>query len=181
MKARSVFLVGYRATGKSTIGKILAARLDISFVDTDTLIEARLGMSIAECFERHGEPFFRDAESHSLETVGDRIRAGESLVVATGGGIVLRAENAQKMQSLGSVVWLTASSQSIRQRLEADAPSTAVSRPSLTGSSAVGEVDDVLRARTPSYKSVASITCVTDDGRTPEAIATELFELLRET
>ena len=178
MKERSVFLVGYRATGKSTIGKILAARLDIPFVDTDALIEARLGMIISECFERHGEAFFRDAENRSLEAVTERLRGGETLVVATGGGIVLRKENVQQMRSLGTVVWLTASPRSIRDRLEADAPSTAASRPSLTGSSTVGEVEDVLRARAPVYEALASITCATDDGRKPEAIAAGILESL---
>jgi shikimate kinase len=174
----AIFLIGYRATGKTTIGSLLAKRLGWSFVDTDTLVEEALGLTIAQCFDRHGEAFFRERESECLEKVAGRIEAGEKLVVATGGGIVLQQENAVRMSSAGKVVWLQASPQTIQERLEKD-PKTFTTRPGLTGASPIREVEKVLSRREGIYRRSADLELRTDNGRAPEALAEEIIRWLQ--
>ncbi len=92
-------------SGKSTVGRLVAGRLNLSFVDLDSLVEERLGMSIPRVFSAYGEDFFREAETRVLEEVS---RSFPPSVVATGGGIVLRESNWEIMQASGEVVYLHA-------------------------------------------------------------------------
>jgi shikimate kinase len=170
----SVFLIGYRATGKTTVGEWLAKRLEFGFVDIDRLLTARLRMPISECFSRFGEDYFRDKESAVLQGAVGRIEKGEKLVVATGGGIILRPENVRRMRQAGAVVWLEASAATIRRRLASD-PHTAPSRPGLTGPSAIDEVDALLQKRLPLYQQAADFSVSAEDGRSARDIAEEIF------
>ncbi len=174
----SLFLIGYRATGKSAIGLLLAERLGWRFVDTDALIEEALGITIAQCFAQRGEAFFREREGECLEKVVQRIAAGEKLVVATGGGMILKPENVALMRGTGKVVWLQASPRAIRERLERD-PKTFTTRPGLTEASPVREVEKVLSGREPIYRQSADFELRTDDGRPPEALVEEIFRWQR--
>ncbi|MBI4583310.1 MAG: shikimate kinase [Planctomycetes bacterium] len=174
----SLFLIGYRATGKSTVGLLLAERLSWRFADTDALIEEALGITIAQCFAQRGESFFRERESESLEKVVQRIASGDKLVVATGGGIILKPENVALMRGAGKVVWLQASPRTIRERLEKD-PKTFTTRPGLTEASPVREVEKVLSRRERIYRQSADLELRTDDGRPPEAQVEEIIRWLR--
>src|SRR4051812_41592085 len=111
MSPPRLFLVGYRGTGKSTVGRLVAARLGWAFVDADERLEGVAGRSVSELFAVEGEPAFRDRESVVLAELSQR----EKAVVATGGGVVLRPAN-RALLATGFVVWLTASPDAIWQR-----------------------------------------------------------------
>ena len=116
MKADNIVLVGFMGTGKSTVGRLLASKLGYEYVDTDQLIESEQGISIAELFKLHGEPYFREVESSVLRKVVSR--SGQ--VVATGGGAVLAEHNREAMLSGGYVVALSASKEAIIARVKGD-------------------------------------------------------------
>ncbi|HMJ43646.1 MAG TPA: shikimate kinase [Pseudolabrys sp.] len=101
---RSVVLVGMMGAGKSSIGRRLAARLGIPFVDADTEIESAAGMSIPEIFEKHGEPYFRAGEARVIA----RLLDGEPSVLATGGGAVMDPRTRELIGEKGVSIWLSA-------------------------------------------------------------------------
>lgn len=153
----NIFLIGYRCTGKSSVGRALARRLDWSFVDTDRIVVDTAGVSIARMVAADGWPSFRARERRVLQSVA----AGDRQVVATGGGIVLDDRNIALMRQSGKMVWLTASGPTIAARMNADAGSAA-DRPSLTGRGRIDEIEAVLTERTPRYADAADLVVDTD-------------------
>lgn len=146
-----VTLIGYRGCGKSTVAAELARRLGCGWEDADTVLEARVGSSIADIISGRGEPSFRDLES---ELLAGPLSACEG-VLATGGGVVLRPENrALLRRNFRPVVWLTAPASVVRARLAAD-PATAVRRPALSGGDPLDEVSAAIDARHPLYRECA--------------------------
>src|SRR5262245_20417230 len=123
----NIILIGYRGTGKTTVAQLLAGRLGWEAIDADRVLEARYGRSIREIFAEEGEAGFRDKEAAVLE---ESCR-GQRAVLASGGGVVLRPENRQRVTAAGFVVWLTADPETIWQRLQGD-QSTADRRPALS-------------------------------------------------
>jgi shikimate kinase len=167
-----IVLIGYRATGKTTLARLLAERLDWQWLDADVEIERRAGKTIARIFAEDGEPAFRDLEA---AVIADLCRR-ERLVLAAGGGAPLRAETRAAMRAAGRVVWLTATADTIHQRMFSDA-TTAARRPSLTGKDPREEILHLLAVRTPIYREAAH--CAIDtEGRTPEQIADEALRQL---
>lgn len=150
----NIYLVGYRGTGKSTVAPKLAGRLGEPWtaVDMDPAIEARAGRSIADIFRDEGEAGFRKREQELLEEWARK----SSLVIATGGGVVINPAN-RKLLSDGFAVWLTADPATILGRLNQDA-STAGRRPALTTSTPLAEIEQLLARRTPWYREVAQLT-----------------------
>ena len=165
-------LIGYRATGKTTLGRLLAERLGWDWIDADVEIERRAGKSIARIFAEDGEPVFRDLEARVIADLCRRDR----LVLAAGGGAPLRPESRQAMRSGGNVVWLTARPETILARMSGDA-TTAGRRPSLTDKDPLDEILHVLARREPIYRESAHIA-VDTEGRPPEALAAEIVERL---
>ena len=159
-----LFLIGYRGTGKSTAARLVAARLGWDWCDADALLEERAGRSIREFFAAEGEPGFRSRESLILEELAARSR----LVVATGGGVILREENRRLLREAGFVAWLTADVETIARRVAGD-PTTAGRRPNLTVGGAV-EIAELLRVREPLYRACADLEIATP-GRSPESVA----------
>jgi shikimate kinase len=153
----NLYLIGYRCTGKTTVGRSLAERLGWPLVDTDRVIVDTTGMRIDRMVASHGWPFFRQRETEVLS----RVSAEDRQVVATGGGIVLDARNRQAMKTTGKVVWLTASETCIQTRMLADA-ATDDNRPPLTGRGLLEEIETVLAERKPLYESAADLTVATD-------------------
>ncbi|WP_319522162.1 shikimate kinase [uncultured Desulfosarcina sp.] len=154
----NLYLIGYRCTGKTTVGRSLAERLGWPLTDTDGMIvDAAAGMSIDHMVASYGWSFFRQREYEVLS----RVSAGDRQVVATGGGIVLDERNRLAMKTTGKVVWLTASETCIRTRMLADA-STGDNRPTLTGRGLLEEIETVLAERTPLYESAADLVIATD-------------------
>jgi shikimate kinase len=169
----NLVLIGYRATGKTTVAKIIADILNIECTDADVEIEARAGKTIAEIFAKDGEPAFRDLES---EVITDLLQ-GDRLLLSAGGGAPMRPENRRVMRENATVVLLTASPETIVQRMAADAK-TADQRPSLTGKCPLEEVQEVLSAREDVYHETAHHTIATD-GKTPVQVAQEVAKLFK--
>jgi shikimate kinase len=159
-----IYLIGYRGTGKTTVGPVLAARLGWSFVDADVLLEERAGRSIREIFASEGEAGFRDREEANLRELATRDRH----VIATGGGIILRPSNRELLKATGFVAWLTASPEAIWSRMQGD-PTTAARRPSLA-QGGLAEVRELLTQREPHYREAANVAVPTE-GVSPEAAA----------
>lgn len=171
-----IFLVGYRGSGKSVVGRELAELLGRPLVDTDERVVARAGVSIAEIFAQEGEAVFRKAESEALAEVVQRIDAGERLVVATGGGMVLAPSNVRALRGAGIVVWLDADVTTLRGRIGTD-PASAASRPSLSGQSSVDEVEAVLEVRRPLYERSSHVRLATDSA-SPQELAQSIVSRL---
>ena len=170
-RGRGVALVGYRGTGKSTVGRLLAGQMNRQFVDVDLEIEARSGRSIEAIFAESGEPAFRDWEERTLAEV---LAQFPDAVVATGGGSVLRQRNRDRIREFGYIVWLTASPGVLARRLGADARS-GLARPALTPVGPIEEIAQVLRARMPIYEGLADLVIETG-GKNPEEVASAIFE-----
>ena len=172
----SIALIGYRGTGKSTVGSLLAERLGWRFVDTDRLIESARGESIAAIFARGGEELFRTCETEALASLE---KEPQPMVIAGGGGLPLREENRALLRRLapGRIVLLTAAPETIARRMAADEKS-AQTRPPLTDLSFEEEIRTVLTRRTPVYTALADHTIETE-GKSPEEIADRIVRLLK--
>lgn len=151
-------LIGYRATGKSTLAKPLAERLGWAWIDADVELERRAGRTIREIFDTDGEPEFRCLER---ETLVDLL-SQDSLVIAAGGGAILNPDTRQNFKDAGPVVWLKASVDTIEQRLYGDV-TTAERRPNLTSSGGREEIERLLSQREPIYSDTATLTIQTDE------------------
>ncbi len=163
-----LYLIGYRGTGKTTVGRMLAERVHWTFVDADAHLEQTAGRSIKEIFALEGEAGFRDRESRNLRALAGRSRC----VIATGGGIVLADENRRLLRDTGFVVWLTAPVEVVASRIAADS-TTDERRPNLTvGGTA--EIEELLKKRQPLYRSCADLEIATD-GRSPEFIVERIL------
>jgi shikimate kinase len=166
----NLVLIGYRATGKTTLARLLAERLGWAWIDADVEIERRAGKSIARIFAEDGEPAFRDLEAQVIADLCARDR----LVLATGGGAPLRPESRAAMRRNGRVVWLKALAQTIHARMSGDA-TTAARRPSLTDKDPRAEIEHLLARREPAYREAAH--CAVDtEGRTPDELVAEIAE-----
>jgi shikimate kinase len=166
----NIVLIGYRGTGKSVIGGLLARRLGMPYVGMDARIVERAGMSIPEIVEKHGWPAFRDLESAvALELAGR-----DHLVIDTGGGVIERGENVEALRENGCLIWLQASVETIVSRIQ-----HGTERPALTsGRSFTEEVAEVLARRTPKYRDAAHHEIETDR-LTPEQIVDRIVEICR--
>jgi shikimate kinase len=167
----NLFLIGYRGTGKSTVGRLISQRLDLPFIDSDDEIERRAGLSIAEIFASEGESGFRDRETEVIQNLATHART----IVALGGGSVLRETN-QNAISPGRVVWLQADPATIHQRVSSD-QSTAERRPNLTVGGGFDEIVHILQQREPIYKSCANVIIDTE-AKVPEQIADEVMDAI---
>jgi shikimate kinase len=163
-------LIGYRGTGKSTVGRIVADRRNRRFLDADLEIEARAGRSIRSIFAEWGEPVFRDWEE---QTLAELTSAFADAVLATGGGVVLRESNRRRIRGFGFVVWLRADPSVLARRLESDACGLA-ERPPLTPAGTLAEIAQVLEARIPLYQDLADLAVETHD-KTPDQVAAAIL------
>ncbi|MCP4189885.1 MAG: shikimate kinase [Planctomycetaceae bacterium] len=167
-----ISLTGYRGTGKTTVGQLLAERLGWRCVDTDAEIESLMGRPIRQIFDDDGEQRFRDVESQIVVQMARQ----HKLILALGGGTIVRPENRQALQVAGPVVWLRATPETIYQRITDDQVSDS-QRPNLTPSGGFAEIKQVLEERTPIYQ--ASSDCIIDtDGLAPGDIADAILKSL---
>ncbi|NOU08626.1 MAG: shikimate kinase [Nitrospira sp.] len=165
----NVVLIGYRGTGKSTVGKLVAVRLGRVLVSTDAEVVRLAGQNIPEIVERHGWEYFRDLETKICQDLADRDR----VVIDTGGGAILRSQNVEGLKRTGKLFWLTAPVETIAKRIGAD-----TQRPSLTGTkSFLDEIQDVLRERTPKYQAAAD-SIIETDGKSATQVADEILARL---
>ncbi len=165
-----VTLIGYRASGKSSVAPRLAKRLGWSWFDSDVVIEQQAGVSIKDIFQHEGEAGFRKREAEVLAY----LLSQTNVVVASGGGAVLSEENRRIIKAAGPVVWLQAPVDVLVRRLGGDQMSTQ-RRPSLTGKPIGTEVAEVLAFREPLYQECA--TLVVDAGtERPEQMARRIAD-----
>ena len=169
MRKPNVFLVGPMGAGKSTIGRLLAAELNLNFRDSDRVIEERTGADIPWIFDMEGEEGFRERETAVLqELAGER-----DAVIATGGGIVLRSQNRDVMKASGYVCYLTASIEQLVERTARDKK-----RPLLQVENPRQKIIDLVGQRDPLYQAAADFV-VNTDRRSPKAVAQEIASLVQ--
>lgn len=153
-RAGNIYLVGMMGAGKTTVGRLLARRLKLRFVDSDHEIESRCGVKIPLVFEIEGEAGFRARESQVLA----ELIALEGIVLGTGGGAVLSADNRSLLAANGTVVYLRARPEDLYERVRQDR-----NRPLLASDDPLGRLSELYAERDPLYRSIADLTV--DTGR----------------
>lgn len=188
-QASTLFLIGPRGSGKTTVGRLVAETLGLPFYDTDDMVMAEAGMSIADIVEAEGWASFRERESRTLAVLAETVAraAGSALapsggsssgaVVSTGGGMVLDRQNRERMRAAGRVFYLAAPADCLYARLESQ--NDADRRPSLTGESPLAEIARVLAEREPLYGETAHHRL--DASASPDSLARIILGLLTET
>ena len=165
----SIVLTGFMGTGKSTVGRLLAERLGLDFVDTDELIVSRDGRTIAEIFREEGQAAFRAWERRVARELGQR----DNLVIATGGRMMLDETNAAALERNGRVFCLTAAPETIIARLEGD-----VRRPLLNVPDPAAKIRELLEKRAAAYGRFPQIDT---EGKTAAQVAEEIIQCLSTT
>lgn len=166
----NIYLIGYRCTGKTTAGRLLAQRLGWAFVDADEEIVRTHGMTVSHIVAAQGWEGFRAKEKRVLE----RICGLNRHVVATGGGVVIDSDNVSRMRQTGFVCWLAARPETIRQRLKSDETSGPL-RPALTSQGTGEEIEAVLADRAPLYRNAADAAVDTDESD-PEQVVQQIVQ-----
>lgn len=167
-RARNVVLVGLMGAGKTTVGRVLARRLKLGFVDCDLEIERRCGVSVPHIFDVEGEGGFRARESEMLA----ELTALDAVVLATGGGAVLAEENRRRLAAHGSVVYLHAAPEALYERLREDR-----SRPLLATADPLAKLRELYRLRDPLYREVADLVVESGTASVPALARTLAHEL----
>jgi shikimate kinase len=160
----ALYLIGYRCTGKSTIGKLVADLMDLTFIDTDRTIETKVATTIEEMVSQRGWDYFREKEKQALfntsqiSNLTSNLTSNQALnqVVATGGGIVMDPDNRNFMQTNGVCIWLYADHTTIVHRILSDTKNLG-SRPNLTSHSLAQETRKMLELRNPLYEKLGLI------------------------
>ena len=150
---RNLFLIGYMGTGKSSVAKFLSEKYGWDVLEMDEMIVRQEGMSITDIFETHGEKHFRDIESNLIK----EICLQENKVVSCGGGVVLRSQNVDVMKKNGIIVLLSASPETILERVRDD-----TNRPLLQGNKTVESLREMMEKRREKYENAADIMVQTD-------------------
>ncbi|WP_238483742.1 shikimate kinase [Anaerosporobacter faecicola] len=162
---KNIMLIGFMGTGKSTISSYLSKWLGLEEVDLDAKIVEKAGMSIPKIFEQYGEVYFRNLETEVLKEVQQR----EQLIVSCGGGIVLRDENVAQMKAHGKIVLLTATPETVYERVK-----DSKNRPILNGHMNVEYIAQLMEKRRERYEQCADLVVATD-GKTVEQIGEEMM------
>ncbi len=168
----NIVLIGYRCTGKTSVGKKLSERFHIPFYDTDELIQKHTGKTIREIVEEKGWESFRKEEKAVIR----RLSSLAHTVIAAGGGAVVDAENREALGRNGLFIWLTADVRSIVERMKNDTAG-GEQRPPLSSEGMEGETSKILKKRTPIYHGLADLTVDTSE-KGIDAIAEEVSNLL---
>lgn len=164
----NIVLIGFMGTGKTTVGKDLSQKLSMDYIDTDALIQERMGISINEIFEKYGEDFFRKIEKNII----DEISATKNTIILCGGGVVLNQENIPKLRENGKTILLKAQPITIYHRVKEDH-----SRPLLKGRMSLETIEKLLKEREEAYATSADLTIETD-GKMVEEITSEIITKL---
>ncbi|AYO30715.1 MAG: 3-dehydroquinate dehydratase [Thermoanaerobacteraceae bacterium] len=163
MKKTNIILIGFMATGKTSVGKKTAGILNMDFVDTDLLIEESLGLTVPEIFAKFGENYFREKESQIVQEVANK----NNTVVATGGGIVLNPGNMKALGSTGIIFWLKAPVELIYERVKNDGY-----RP-LAYNKSIKDIEDMYKKRYNLYEKYNDFS-IDVSGKSVENIAGEI-------
>ncbi len=155
MKKNNIVLIGFMGCGKSTIGRTLAGLLGYTFQDTDAIIEDTYKKSISKMFEEDGEEYFRNAETELLTKLAG---VADGIVLATGGGMPMREENAMLLREIGTVVFLDTKLETILKRLQND-----TGRPLADGEDREKKLRPLYEKRLPVYRAAADYILATDE------------------
>ena len=166
----NIVLIGYRCSGKRLVGKRLANDLGLELVDTDQVLEKRVGSAICDYVAENGWEAFRMLEKIIIRSISNY----DQRVIATGGGAILDWDNVRNLKKTGWVVWLRASISVIRERMTQDERSGRV-RPGLAGENPMVEIEQILDQRTALYERACDYV-VNTDRKTPEAAANEIIQ-----
>lgn len=169
-KTGNIFLVGLMGAGKTTIGKLLAKRLKKIFMDTDHEIEHRTGVKIPLIFELEGEAGFREREAALIR----ELTQGQNIILATGGGAILRKENREALAQCGTVIYLNAKLEDLWHRTQHDK-----NRPLLQTSNPKAKLAELFAQRDPLYREIADII-ITSGHQNVQHAAREVERRLRE-
>ena len=168
--ASNIILEGFMGSGKSTVARIIADKLEMELMDTDKAIEDMSEITISEIFEKYGEEDFRDCETNLISyLLEDRTKG---LVLSLGGGLPLREKNRGLIKELGKVIYLKTSPEAIYDRVKGDS-----SRPLLQVDDPKKKIKELLDEREGIYEDAADIV-VDTDGKNPEEIADEIIKML---
>lgn len=170
----NIILMGFRGTGKTSVGRLVAARLERPFLDSDELVKAASGKSVREMVAERGWKFFRREEKRVIS----ELSRNDGCVIALGGGAVLDEENVRILKGKGLFIWLMAEAQTIAGRLNGDGK-TPEQRPSLTGKDPAEEIKSLLKEREPFYAKIADCRVDTSDRNIREVVA-EVVRILGE-
>ena len=165
----NIVLVGYRCSGKTTVGKILAQDLGMDFIDTDQVIEKKTGLSISNYVSQNGWESFRRMEKKIIK----KLALKDNLIIATGGGVVIDRDNVKNLKQKGCLVWLKADASVITERMRKEEKS-GKSRPALSGANPLHEIEKVLVERTKFYER-ASDNIVDTNSLVPEEVAAAIL------
>ena len=163
----NIALCGFMGCGKSTVGKLLAQKTGLTFVDTDAYIEQQVGKTVSEIFESEGEAGFRAREAAACTTLAKR--GGH--VLALGGGAVLNPQTVTALKHGGAVVWLDVSADTVKARLKHDTTRPLLQRPDRDAA-----IERLLAERRPLYQAAATVTVNAD--RTPAEVVADILEKL---
>lgn len=167
MENKNIFLIGFMGSGKSTIARLLAKETGKELIEMDETIEKEAGCSINRIFEAHGEVHFRNLESELVARISNKGGA----VVSCGGGAVLREENVVNMRKNGTIVYLSATPETIYKRVR-----NSTHRPLLNGNMNVEYITQLMEKRLPIYEAAADEVVVVDD-REKSQIVEKILEL----
>lgn len=170
----NLFLIGYRCTGKTSVGKLLSQKIRKEFWDTDAYIRQTRQSTITQIVEKYGWETFRAFEKKALITLTEK---KESAVIATGGGIIIDPENIAFLKHNGYVIWLYADLETIVGRMKSDHNSNAM-RPALTNEDLIEETRQVMAARNSLYEKTAH-SRFDSSIETPEMISDRILETLK--
>ena len=163
---KPLYLIGFMGSGKSTVSRHMSRALNVPKIEMDEVLAERAGKPITQIFAEDGEEAFRQMETALLREIG----AGEPALVSCGGGVVLRPENVEIMKATGTILMLSATPQTIFQRVR-----HSTKRPILNGNMNVEFIAELMTKRDPAYRAAADVT-VSIDGKTSDIVAKELVE-----
>ena len=170
----NIVLIGFRCAGKTTVGELLAKRLQRSFIDCDEYIEKKTNLSIREIFDIAGESYFRMLEGDAIADLSKL----DGRVIATGGGAVLKYTNIRNLHRNAIIIFLDASHEIVLDRLQNDLK-TDTQRPPLTDKDPAAEIREQMAYRRPYYMSAADAVVATD-GREFDPIVADILEFLEQ-
>ncbi len=167
-RGMNIVLTGFMGTGKSSVARELSRLLGMKLVDVDEEIERSEKMRISEIFEKFGEPRFRDIETETIR----KLAAGDHLIIATGGGAVLKEENMEVLRRSGMIFCLVARPETIYERTRLNGE-----RPLLKTDEPLKRITDLLEYRKPFYERAG--TMINTEGKSPQEIAEEIAGRIR--
>ncbi|WP_187296287.1 shikimate kinase [Tepidibacter mesophilus] len=167
----NIVLVGFMATGKSSVARLLSKKLNMQLIDTDIYIEQKENMSINEIFHKKGEKHFRNLEKQSLEILSNK----KNIILSTGGGIISNDQNIKLLRKIGVVMWLKASTDTIIRNLE----NSKIERPLLKVENKEQKIQSLMKSRLSKYSKCAHFEIDTDDKNINEVVSNILLNLAK--